>query len=153
MNKNQILSIVQGTSGRHIAVHFESVKKPAAAFKAHSLRKEVKGAFRAGIDFSNLSVVKEGIANGERGEVQKLPWGEWVNFPYQIDHKDKSYFRFYLPTGGAIQRPKVEYFVDDKAVAKDEFASYLTNSERDKMYSEDRDPCFVVNADNIFSIG
>lgn len=148
MNIENILSILNSVTGQHVSVSFQSQPKPSAVNKELNLKKITSGAFRAGIDFANLSTVKEGIENGERGEVQSLPWGEWVSFPYHIQHKGKDYVRLYPPAGGFIQTPKVQYFINDEEVDKDTFNSKLTPSAAKSKETE----CFTIAADNIISI-
>jgi hypothetical protein len=149
MDKTQVMSVVGNLSGQHIHVEFKSEGKPSSEFKGVKLEKITSGAFRAGIDYANLSEVKEAIAAGERGEVEPLPWGEWVMFPFHIHHKEKDYLRLYPATGGFIQSPKVTYFMAEHEISKEEYLSMLPPSSRK---SSDK-PCFVVNMDNIIQIG
>lgn len=130
--------------GQFIAVEFTTEKSPRAEFKGTRLAKRVRGVFRAGIDFARLATVREGIANGERGEVQPLAWGEWECFPYTITHKGGRYFRLY-PVAGSV--PTVAYMVNGETVDRDTFAGYLTPSERAKM-DGDRPACITVKAEN-----
>lgn len=148
MNIENILTTLNSVTGQHVSVTFQSLPKPSAANKELVLKKITTGAFRAGIDYANLSAVKEGIEKGERGEVQSLPWGEWVSFPYHIKHKGKDYVRLYPPVGGFIQTPKIQYFINDQEVDKDTFNSKLTPSAAKSKETE----CFTVAADNIVSI-
>jgi len=135
------------TKGQFIKVSFQTEKKPAAAHKGISLKKITEGVFRAGINFANLMSVKEGIENGERGEVQPLPWGRWTNFPYLIEHKGQTYVRLYPAVNGKVN---VQYFVDGVATDKTTFNSYLTPSEANR---NDPVECFTVKADNIIYLG
>ena len=111
-----------GSKGQFISATFKSEKKPAATFKGVRLEKRIEGTFRAGINFANLSSVKEGIANGERGEVQPLPWGTWLQFPYLISHKEETYVRLY-PTENC--KLKATYLVDDIEVTREKFLPTL----------------------------
>jgi len=149
METQQILTEVTAVTGPHIALVFKSKGKPSSSYKGAVLEKITEGAFRAGIDYANLSEVKEAIAKGERGEVEPLPWGEWSMFPYHITHKGKSYFRFYPSTGGMIQKPKVTYFVNGEEVDKDTYYEMLPPSDR----KPSEKPCFVIEAGNILKIG
>jgi len=149
MNAEQILTEVTAITGQHISVTFQSKGKPSAQYKGAEMLKVTKGAFRAGIDYANLGEVKEAIEKGERGEVESLPWGEWGVFPYSINHKGKTYFRFYPSTGGIIQKPSVTYFVNGEEVDKDTYYEMLPPSDR----KPSEKPCFVIESDNILSIG
>jgi hypothetical protein len=142
------LSLITKSTGQFVKVAFKSTKKPAAAFKGTELTKVSSGVFRAGIDFSNLTSVKDGIANGERDEVGSLPWGEWVSFPYLIAHKGEQYVRLYPSVGHKVE---VKHFVNGKEVSKDEFNSFLTPS--DAKPSDKPLECFTVKATNIVSVG
>lgn len=145
--KNKILN----SKGQFVKVRWESTPKPAAAFKTISLSKITEGICRAGIDYSNLSAVKTGIENGERGEVESLPWGEWKQFPYIITHKGTDYVRLYP----SIHKPKSVFLVEGKEVTKEKFATYLTPSEASKLLNpkdEDIPLCFTIKANNILSI-
>jgi hypothetical protein len=143
---NKILSC----KGNFVKVFWKSNPSPAAIHKKAGvvLEKVTNAVVRAGIDFANLTSVKESIANGERGEVQSLPWGEWKVFPYVITHKDKEYIRLYPSVANT---PKVKYFVNNEEVDKTTFASYLTNSEANKLLNPEDKPieCFTISADNI----
>ena len=132
-------------AGSFIAVVFTTEKSPRAEFKGTRLAKRVRMVARAGIDFANLSTVRDGIASGERGEVQPLPWGEWFAFPYVIRHKGNHYFRLY-PVAGS--KPTVEYMVDGETVDRETWMGYLTPSERTKIESGDRPDCFTIKAEN-----
>jgi hypothetical protein len=143
------MSVVGNLSGQHIHVEFKSEGKPSSEFKNVKLEKITSGAFRAGIDYANLSEVKEAIAAGERGEVEPLPWGEWAMFPFHIRHKGTDYLRLYPATGGVIQCPKVTYFMAEREITKDEYLSMLPPSARK---SSDKS-CFVVRMAKIIKIG
>ena len=148
-------------AGQFLTVTFESQKRPAAAHKGRRLVKRTTGVFRAGVQFANLGAVKEGIATGQRGQVEPLPWGEWVLYPYIIQHKGEYYIRLYPPfarNGGGELVPhwapgqiRVEYSVDGVAASKDEFYRYLTASEAAK--GGEVPQCFTVKASNVVSIG
>jgi len=135
--------------GQFMRAAWKSNPKPAAAFKGVVLEKRTTTIVRSGLEFQNLSSVKEAIESGERGEVQELPWGEWVYYPYLIKHNESYYLRMY-PTDSI---PIVRYFVDDVEVTKDVFATYLTPSEAKKLLSEDKEKpeCFTIKMENVLS--
>ena len=136
--------------GQFISATFKSEKKTASAFKGTRLEKIVEGTFRAGINFGNLSSVKNGIANGERGEVQPLPWGVWKRFPYIIEYKETEYIRLY-PTDNC--RLKVIYLVDGIEVDREKFLTYLTPSDRKKAEEGEKPECITIKKDNILKLG
>ena len=142
---------ILNSTGQFVKVKWQSDPKPAAAFKSFQLKKITEGVCRAGIDYANLGVVKEGIESGERGEVQPLPWGEWLSFPYIITHKGSEYIRLYP----SIHKPHSIFYVNDELVTKEEFAKYLTPSEASKLLNpqgEDVPLCFTIKSDNILEI-
>ena len=137
-------------NGQFVRAGFRTTKKPAAKFKGTILEKETVGLFTAGKNYANLKAVKEAIASGERGEVQKLPFGEWVTFPFIIKHTTKDnvenfYIRFYPDPKSRIT---VKYFVNQQQVEKEVFNSFLTPSDQKPNDSG----VFVVKAENIISL-
>jgi hypothetical protein len=141
---DRILSAPKGTFQ---AVSWRSNVKPAAMHKAVLLEKITRAVVKAGIDYANLASVKQGIANGERGEVESLPWGEWKQFPYVITHKGKDYVRLY-PAAQSNQ-VSVTYKANGQEISKESFLSYLTPSDQAKATSGERPACFTVTADNL----
>lgn len=151
LSSQQVLERIMDTKGSFVKVYWKSNPKPAAVFKNVELQKVTSAVCRAGIDYANLSVVKEGIASGERGPVQELPWGSWLVFPYTITHKDETYVRLY-PSSNSKQIASSQYYVNGTEVTKEQFASYLTNSEAKKLLEpteEDKPLCFTVKQSNI----
>ena len=160
INLEKFMSI----KGQFCKVEWESTKKPAAAHKGLVLVKRSSGVFRAGINFSKLGAVIDGIRDGERGEVQKLPWGQWKSFPYIIEHKDNEYVRLYPPaktitledgtpkrvSDWSAARMTVSYFVDGQPVTKEEFNKFLTPSDANN--DGDLPDCFTVKAENLLSL-
>jgi hypothetical protein len=136
--------------GQFISAIFRSEKKPAAIHKGTLLEKRIEGVFRAGIDFGNLGSVKEGIAKGERGEVQSLPFGEWVKFPYLIQHNETQYVRLY-PTANCVL--KVQYLVNGVESTKENFLSFLTPSDKAKAENGERPECITVKVSNLIKLG
>ena len=64
------------------------------------LYKVWRGTVRPGVDYDNIGVVQEGRADGSLpAENAGLPYGEWLEFPYVIQHKGQFQYRF-TKTGG-----------------------------------------------------
>ena len=151
LTADNIVDLILDSKGSFVKVCWRSFPKPAAAHKGVVLEKTTSAVCRAGIDFSNLGVVKEAIANGERGEVEPLPWGEWKKFPYIIEHKGVEYIRLY-PSNAANQFPTCRYFVDGVEVSKEAFSCYLTPAEARKLLApveEDKPLCFTIKRENV----
>jgi hypothetical protein len=132
--------------GNFVKVSFQTEKKPAAAHKGNTLQKFTTGVFRAGINFANLGSVKDAIANGERGAVQPLPWGEWQQFPYVIKHKESFYLRLYPAKNAKVE---TTYLVNGQITTKADFDSYLTPSD---AKSPDKFECFTVKCENVIAL-
>lgn len=142
-------AIMKATKGTFQSITWKSTVKPSAAFKNDRLEKQTSAVCKAGIDFSNLSSVKTGIANGERGEVESLPWGEWEAFPFTIIHKGERYVRLY-PAARSNQ-VKTQYFLNGKPTNLFRFARRLTPSDRKRMKSGDKPACFTVKEANLIA--
>ena len=157
----EIVDKIMFAKGEFIKASWKSNPAPAAAHKGTLLEKRTVSVVRAGVNYANLSAVVEGIANGEREEVGKLPWGEWAEteegeslFPYVITNKGSEYIRLY-PSEGNNHIPKSIYFVNGEEVDKVTFASYLTPSQARKLTDpkeEDRPLCFTIKAENVLPI-
>jgi hypothetical protein len=148
--------------GQFVKAAWKSNPKPAAAFKNILLEKKTVAVVQAGVNYANLSSVKDAIAAGERGEVQELPWGQWYVdrltgkswFPYVIEHKDNLYLRLY-PSNGNNHKTQSVFYVDGKEVDKTEFAKYLTPGEATKLINpteEDLPLCFTIKLENLLGI-
>lgn len=170
LSADQVRDKILNCKGSFIKVAWKSNPTPAASYKKDGviLEKQTTGVVRAGINYANLSAVKQGIEDGTRGEVQELPFGQWYIdpltnkswFPYVITHTPKGsdneqlYIRLY-PSEGLNHIPKSIYFVNGEEVTKEDFAKYLTPSEANKLLNpseETRPQCFTIKLDNICGI-
>ena len=145
---NALVAHLSEGNGQFRTVTFKSNPKPAAAFKGVSLEKVTSMCVRTGVDFSNLTSVKEGIANGERGEVQSLPWGVWAKFPFIISHKGEEFVRLTL---AANSKPSTIFKVDGLEVSREEFSKFLTPS--DAKGSDKPVEVLTVKMKNLITIG
>jgi hypothetical protein len=146
------LEKIRQRKGQFTKIQFRSSPKPSAAFKSKVLEKVTTGTFRLGLDYSNLGAVKEGIEAGERGEVQPLPWGQWLEFPILIQHNGKEYARVYpqherdesgtlVPKNTAV----VKYLIDGQEVDRETFNACLPPSKRESKSPD----CFTVALENL----
>jgi hypothetical protein len=117
-NRDDYLSAVN-QPGAFQRVRWETTVKPAAAHKGRHLRKVATATIRTGVQYANLAV------NADR-ETGKLPFGEWVVYPYIITHRGVDYARLYVLDGTI----RTVYFVDGVEVGREAFLSYLTPSQR-----------------------
>jgi hypothetical protein len=153
---------ILNAKGNFVKAAWKSNPKPAAAHKDVLLEKKTVAVVQAGVNYSNLSAVKDAIAAGERGEVQELPWGQWYAdkltgkswFPYVIEHKDELYLRLY-PSQGLNHKTRSVFYANGVEVTKDAFAKYLTNSEAKKLLDptpEDTPLCFTIKLKNLLDL-
>jgi hypothetical protein len=153
---SEVTTALFNCKGQFISCSFVSQVEPKAAFKGTKLSKSTQGTFRAGIDYANLKPILEGIAEGTRGSVGSLPWGRWEHFPYTILHtpkgetEEKRYIRLY-PTENC--HLKVQYFVDNVAVTKEVFKTYLRQSDIDRMESGERPLVICPKEENLTKVG
>ncbi len=156
--RNRILN----SRGQFIKASWKSNPPPAASFKKEGviLEKRTVAIVQSGVQFCNLSAVKNAIEAGERSEVGELPWGSWKvidgvsQYPYIIEHKGIDYIRL-TPSQAGNHIPKSTYYVNGEIVDKAKFAEYLTSSEAKKLLNptdEDRPLCFTIKAENILDI-
>jgi len=148
--KEKLLS----AKGKFVKASWKSNPKSSAAFKDVLLEKHTTAVVQCGVNYANLSSVKIAIGNNERGAVEPLPWGEWLQFPYTILHKGETYLRLY-PSQGFNHIPKSEFFVNGVQSTKQEFATYLTPSECKKLLdpvASDISPVFNIKLNNLLDI-
>jgi hypothetical protein len=160
-NGNNLVSLddLFSKKGQYISAIFQTEKKGSAQHKAVRLEKRTSGTFRAGLDFSNLASVKEGIEAGQREEVGSLPFGKWEKFPYTILHtpakttQEIRYVRLY-PSLNTTHRVSVQYLVNGVESTKEQFASYLTPSEAREMLEGGKElECFTIKHGNLLQLG
>ena len=134
MTTSELLNeIMSRPKASHASLIWQSFPTPAAEFKGHTLQKITRGVVRIGAEYQNLAPVKEAIENGERGEIQPPSGKVWESYPYilrGIKDPSQRYLQVAGNTGGKIQRPSSEYFVDGVATSKESFESMLRPSDR-----------------------
>lgn len=156
-----LIESIKTCKGQFIRASYKTTVKTAAKHRDVTIIKTVEGVFKTGIDFSNLAAVKEGIASGERGEVQGLAWGEWLEFPWVIGHKGAEYLRLY-PVPSVV--PHVEYRIEDgpgpedvwHSTTKEQVAQYLTPADANKLLNpdpNDKPQVITKKIDDIHIIG
>lgn len=156
LSKNAVafLTACSSRKGQFIRLRYKSV--PTSTVSASSrkagvvLEKESDGVFRTGVNFANLSAVKEAIEAEERGEVQPLPKGQtWAVFPFVIKtDKGGELLRVTVAEG---HFPKVTYKVNGVEVSKENYESHLVASARSKERDEPL-LVFTIKAENLLSV-
>jgi hypothetical protein len=153
-NAVAFLTACSSRKGQFIRLRYKSV--PTSTLSASSrkagvmLEKETEGVFRTGVNYANLSAVKEAIEAEERGEVQPLPKGQtWAVFPWVIKtDKGGELLRITVAEG---QFPKVVYKVNGVEVSKENYESHLVASARSKERDEPL-LVFTIKSENLLSV-
>lgn len=107
------------------------------------ITKTVRCVGRVGLSYDNRAAVQDARASGELPATNAgLPWGQWLLFPYLIEHKGNLYVRIYPVPGRA---PRVIYKLDGKIVTKAQIESLCLASE----FGEVREDigCMTLKAD------
>lgn len=106
---------------------------------------------RGGIEYDNQKVVIEGREDGTLpAENAGLPWGQWVEYPFHIEHKGSDYARFYAASGLSFE-PKVEYYLNGKLSTKAVVEPLCLASEFRKS-DEPLPLCMTIKAENVKAI-
>jgi hypothetical protein len=106
---------------------------------------------RGGIEYDNQKIVKEGREDGSLPEENAgLPWGQWAEYPFHIEHKGSDYARFYAASGLSFE-PKVEYFLNGKLTTKAVIEPLCLASEFRKS-DEPMPLCMTIKAENVKAI-
>jgi len=143
MNTATILQNVLSKKGQFGRASWKKALKTRKGVSA-AIEKQVTMSMRAGVDYDNLSSVKEKRENGELpAENAGLPWGQWVAFPYLISHKDKHYLRLYPNGNGKIE---TEYFLNGEKTTLEQVKPFLLASE---LPSGEKPECITVTLENI----
>lgn len=152
MEVSNFINAVSGVKGANLsATWVRPLKVRKSAGEGITVEKRTTAVIRTGVDYDNLQVVKEGREDGTLPEQNEgLPWGEWVQFPYHIKHKDQDYLRLY-PASGLNFTPKVEYFLNGESVSKDIVEPLCLASEF--KVNEEQPTCFTIKAASLVSIG
>lgn len=148
----EIINNIKLAKGQFVSASWKSEVKTSAKYKNVMIEKHTVAVVRAGIDFSNLGSVKKAIAENERSEVGSLPWGEWKQFPYIIEHRGKDYIRLY-PSLSNNHIPQTKFFVNGIETPKKDVLKYLTPSKvKELTENKERPECFTIKYENVLDI-
>ena len=150
MNIQNIVSVLSSNKGSNLKVIWNRPLKTRKGITS-KVEKLTRIVARGGVEYDNLGIVQEKRENGELPDQNAgLPWGQWANFPYHIEHKGTDYARFY-PASGINFTPQVQYFLDGVEVDKSQVEPLCLASE----FPVDREAplCFTVKADSVVSVG
>ncbi len=150
MEIQEIKSILGNRKGQNVKAIWGKTMKTRKGI-THIVEKLTSLVVRAGIDYDNMGLVQEKREAGELpAENAGLPWGQWAEFPFHIEHKGTDYARFY-PASGLEFTPKVEYYLDGLQVEKSAIVEFCLASEFPKA-GEEKPLCFTVKAENVKAI-
>ena len=145
MNLQQIRQAIKATpKGCNIILEWTRPCKTRKGTMA-GITKSVRMVGRMGIEYDNINEVQE---KREEGTLPKenagLPWGQWSEYPWLIEHKGKFYLRLYNGTS-SLTTPKSTFFMDGIEAEKAEVAPFLLASE---LAEKDGD-CFTCSIENL----
>jgi hypothetical protein len=156
MTATEILNRVQNHKGQILPVVINSTVKTLKAFRGVNIVKRTHMFVTAGTEFANRKDVRDAIDAGLRGEVQPLPWGSWVQYPFIIGHTPKStgmfteYVRLYPPTEAQLAHfnlsCKVEFFMDGQQIDRETAIQYCGAEAKE---NEVKSECFSVAVNNV----
>jgi len=136
-------AIVSAPKGANIILEWV---RPAKVKKAcvDNIEKHVRMVGRMGIEYDNMKSTQEKRESGDAPkENAGLQWGEWLEYPYLIQHKGKVYLRLYTGTSKKTP-PKVEWLCNGETVQRETLDSVLLASEKQEGHS-DTFTCTLAN--------
>jgi hypothetical protein len=149
MNIAEIKNILSTRKGSNLSAIFGKELKTRKGV-TDCVEKVTSIVVRGGIEYDNQKVVIEGREDGTLpAENAGLPWGQWAEFPYHIEHKGTDYVRFYSASGIAFE-PKVEYYLNGILVDKAQVQPLCLASEFPNR--QDAPLAMTVKAENVKAI-
>lgn len=152
MNAYQIVEQLKDRKGQQVRIAWQRAVRTVTGTPMLITKRTVAWV-RAGIDYANLSLVREGIETGVRGVVKGLPWGKWAPFPFIIAHNSKEYVRLYPTSFENLATPQVEWFIDNELATYADVEKYLATSEKQETHEDKHPVCFTVRAHDVVMIG
>jgi hypothetical protein len=149
MKTEEIIAKLKSRKGQFGRAVWEKSLKTRKDYRDMSIRKRTTMVCRAGINYDNMTIVKEKRDSGMLPPVNAgLPaWQEWDEFPYLLQKKDepsKKYIRLY-PTNNL----ETLYFKNGKLSSLDEIREFVLASELPKGEKPD---CISVGLDNVIEL-
>jgi hypothetical protein len=139
---HKYLEAVQGRKGQFISAKWQSQVKTAAAHKHLEVVKISHAVVRTGIDYANLR-------QNEDHETGELPWGEWSNAPWIIEHRGEHYLRLYIAEDASVNS---SYLMNGEPTTRETVQELLTPSSRNRPKSGPT-LTFTVKWANLLDIG
>jgi hypothetical protein len=150
MEVSTFIGSVSGVKGANLKALWKRNLKTRKGVQ-NVVTKITTAVIRTGVDYDNIKTVIEGRQDGTLPEQNAgLPWGEWVQFPYHIQHKGQDYLRMY-PASGLDFTPKTTYFIDGNEARREDVETLCLASEF--RINEESPTCFTIKADSLMFIG
>jgi hypothetical protein len=136
MQLDQVRTAVQTTpKGANIILEWVRPCKTRKGVQ-DAITKSVRMVGRIGVEYDNLKAVQEKRESGELpAENAGLPWGNWSEYPWLIEHKGQYYVRLYKGTSASVH-PEAHFFRNGVEVEKESIAPLLLASELDDSKGE-----------------
>jgi hypothetical protein len=137
-------AIAAAPKGANIILEWVRPAKVKKAAQGDNIEKHVRMVGRMGIEYDAMKSTVERRESGEApAENAGLPWGEWLEYPYLIQHKGKVYLRLYVGTSRKVT-PKVEWTRNGQPVSREDIESALLASEKSERKG-DTFTCTLAN--------
>lgn len=158
MNTQEIIISLLGHKGQVMRASWHSHIPSLKEFKRYRITKFTIAYVVSGIEYANRREIREAIEQGERGQVQPLPWGTWLQYPYTIQHTNKAgeykeYIRLYPLSELQLQHfnlsPKVEFMCNGNLISRETAIVYCGA----KAQATDKPGCMTICTSNIDTIG
>jgi|688.fasta_scaffold417557_3 hypothetical protein len=142
------VAIIDGyNKGVFSIVEMEKTLKVKKGFSP--ITKKSSFQVQLGVEYDNKKSVIEKRADGTLpAENTGLPWGEWLQYPYVIQHKGEQYLRVSLFKGS--YKPTAAYFQDGVEITREQAQAQAYASEFTDHSGAD---CFSLKASNIVRVG
>lgn len=151
MKTEKLIERLNDKRGQALNVRLVSTVPCLAAYRSNIVQKVTSMTVISGIGFENRKDIREAIENGERGEVQPLPWGNWKQYPFVIEHNGKDYLRLYLPSKAQIEsgfyKPTtVQFTCNGKEITREDAIALCGSKAQAK---ENEQGVMTVKAENL----
>lgn len=133
-----VLKRVFARTGQFVSVLWQRPLKTRKGIDC-VVTKEVRGTVRVGLSYDSRGAVQDARETGQLPSANAgLPWGNWLVFPYVIEHKGAHYVRLYpvAKADGSPRALKVRYRVNGRSVDRETAQSLCLASEFSKVDSD-----------------
>lgn len=155
MEPTTILDLVRNHKGQTLRATWQNTVPCLKQYAGEvTVTKHTQCHVIAGVEFANRKEVREAIEAGTRGEVQSLPWGSWLVYPFLIEHKGETYIRLFPPTEAQMQyfnlQHTSEWFANGQPITQEQAIEYCGSKAKPR---DEQAQCFSVKCANVIAIG